>query len=106
MTRSLRFGLVGTGHWAQITPALASADGSKTCWQSSISTPGKNGSWGAASRGVPAVPGSSHQAVVRDPIAERASGPGETGHGAIQDDSIHTGSGLPQVTLRAEVDRI
>ena len=29
MTRPLRFGLVGTGHWAQIThaPALASADG-------------------------------------------------------------------------------
>ena len=29
MTRSLTFGLVGTGHWAQIThaPALASADG-------------------------------------------------------------------------------
>lgn len=29
MTRSLRFGLVGTGHWAQIThaPALASTDG-------------------------------------------------------------------------------
>src|SRR5262249_37911410 len=29
MTRSLRFGLVGTGHWARIThaPALASTDG-------------------------------------------------------------------------------
>jgi predicted dehydrogenase len=29
MTRPLRFGLVGTGHWAQIThaPALASTDG-------------------------------------------------------------------------------
>src|SRR6059058_4044004 len=29
MTRSLRFGLVGTGHWAWIThaPALASTDG-------------------------------------------------------------------------------
>jgi len=29
MTRSLRFGLVGTGHWARIThaPALASTNG-------------------------------------------------------------------------------
>ena len=29
MTQALRFGLVGTGHWARIThaPALASTDG-------------------------------------------------------------------------------
>jgi hypothetical protein len=59
---------------------------------------------GCAEQGAPAVASSSHQAVVRDPVAERGSGPGETGHGAIQDDSMHTGP--PQVTLRAEVDRI
>ena len=39
--------------------------------------------------------GRQHRAVVRDPVNERGSGPGGTGRGAVQDDSMLTGPGPP-----------
>ena len=57
MTRSLRFGLVGTGHWARIThaPALASTDGVELA-----------AIWGRNARAAAELAGRYHAAACRD----------------------------------------
>jgi predicted dehydrogenase len=57
MTRSLRFGLVGTGHWARIThaPALASTDGVELA-----------AVWGRNARAAAELAGRYHAAACRD----------------------------------------
>ena len=57
MTRPLRFGLVGTGHWARIThaPALASTDGVELA-----------AIWGRNARAAAELAGRYHAAACRD----------------------------------------
>jgi hypothetical protein len=106
---------------ASATPAVSPP---QACSTSSVSLPtrrtkalpeggAEGGERGDASRPhtwapdgqVPPAVGSSHQAVVRDPIAERGSGPGETARSRSGRLDAHR-LRPPQVTLCAEVDRI